>query len=225
MTFGKVIEELASRSDGAIYRPQPFGLTVSQWRNIANHNSYEVKGSEVVCTYGTPGHYKTIRCPVDDLINLGRYINDLKYIHKIAFEFFSIDNMQALSPYVPHVDITNHTSEATLAYGLTVAGFRIERIGYGDEADYGSKKWALFLFDEHNRSEIEAKTALQDAVSTYILLTGSIDVLAFVKTDTSLYEFSFKAKVGSKTEATPDNNWEARSLDEYFRPIPESKNF
>lgn len=224
MSFGKVIEELASRPNGGdVYRPQPFGLTVSQWRNIANHNSYEVKGSEVICTYGSPGHHKTIRCPVNDLFNLGRYINDLKFTHKIAFEFFSIDNMRALSPYLPHVDITNHTFEGALAYGLVAGGFSIERVGYGAEVDYGSKQWALLLVDDHNRSELGAKAALQDAVSTYLLLAGSINVVAFVKSNTSLYEFSFKAKVGNKTEDTSTSGWDVRTLDKYFRPIPQDE--
>ena len=55
MDFGKVIEELASRSNGGdIYFPKPFELTVSQWRNIANDNSYYVEDGDVICTYGKP---------------------------------------------------------------------------------------------------------------------------------------------------------------------------
>jgi hypothetical protein len=224
MSFGKIIEELASRPIGGdVYCPQPFGLTVSQWRNIANHNNYEVKGTEVVCTYGTPGHHKTIRFPVNDLFDLGRYIGNLQMTHKIAFEIFSIDNMRALSPYLPHIDITDHTANGALAYGLVAAGFSIERVGYGAEVDYGSRQWALFLVDEHNRNELEAKAALQDAVSTYLLLASSINVVAFVKSDTSLYEFSFKAKMANKTEDTSIIGWNVRSLDEYFRPIPKDE--
>lgn len=222
MTFGKIIDELASRPKGGdVYRPKPFGLTVSQWRNVANHNSYKVKGTEVICTYGTPGHHKTIRCPVNDLFDLGRYINNLTFVHKIAFEFFSIDNMADLVPHLPRVDITEHTADGALAYGLVAAGFSIERVGYGAEADYGARQWALFLIDEHSRSELEAKAALEDAVSTYILLTGSINVVAFVKSDASLYEFSFKAKVGNKTEDASFGGWNKRSFDEHFRPVPQ----
>lgn len=224
MSFGEVIKELASRPIGGdIYYPQPFGLPVSQWRNIANHNSYEVKGTDVICTYGTPRKIKTIRCSVSALFDLGRYINDLKYIHKIAFEFFSIDNMRDLTPYLPHVDVTDHTANGALAYGLVAAGFGIEEVGYGAEADYGAEQWALVLVDEKNRSELEVRAALEDAVSTYILLTGSINVASFVKSDTSLYKFSFKAKVKNNAEDTSTNGWRARSLDQYLRPVPKSE--
>jgi hypothetical protein len=220
MSFGKVVEELASRPySGDIYRPRPFGLTVSQWRNIANHNNYEVKGSEVICIYGSPGHQKTFRLPVNDLFNLGRYMDKLQFIHKIAFEFFSIDNMHALSPYLPHVDITDHTNNGALAYGLVAAGFSIKRVGYGAEADYGSRQWALFLVDEYSRSEPDVKAALQDALSTYILLAGSINVISVVKSNASLYKFNFKAKVSSKTEDISASDCDVRILDKYFRPI------
>ena len=52
MTFGDVICELASRELEAM---STVGIPVSQWRNIANHNSYTVKDDEVTCTYGSPG--------------------------------------------------------------------------------------------------------------------------------------------------------------------------
>jgi hypothetical protein len=224
MSFGKVIEELASRPhSGDIYRPQPFGLTVSQWRNISNHDSYEVRGSEVICTYGSRGHQRTIRFPVNDLFDLGNYINNLVFTHKIAFELFSIDNMSALSRYVPHVDITDHTVNGALAYGLVAAGFSIKSVGYGAEGDYGSKQWALFLVDDYNRSKLEAKAALQDAVSTCLLLAGSINVVAFVRSNTSVYEFSFKGKIGNKTGDTLTGSWDVRALDQYFRPIPQDE--
>lgn len=215
MTFGKIIEELASRQvGGSIYCPQPFGITVSQWRNIANHNSYVVEGDSVICTYGKSGNFQKIFCPVDSLIDLGVYVNDLGFMHKIAYEIFSIDNLKDLTPYAPDVEITDHTRDGALAYGLVAAGFTIVKVGYKPGV------WILGLIDRFERSEFQAKSALQTATITYILLTGSVEVFALVKSGTSIYKFGFQSKTAdSKSETFPDSAANLRHLDQYWRPI------
>ena len=224
MTFGKVIEELSTRTVvDNVYRPQPYGLTVSQWRNIANHNSYEVKGDIVICTYGSANRRQNLRLSIAELYDFALYVNDLSFTHKIAFEIFSVDNMREIAQLSPDIEITDHTSTSTLAYGLSAAGFTVEKVGYGAEADYGSRSWAFVLVDDYNRSEEKAKAALQDAVTTYILLVDAISVAAFVKSGSTVYEFSFQCKIGNKAKTTPQINERARSLDKYYRPIPQEE--
>lgn len=142
MTFGEVISELSSRKIGGdVYRPSPFGIPVSQWRNIANHNSYTVKDNEVTCIYGSPGQQKQFSCAVSDWIGLARYIDTLGFLHKVAFEIFNIDNLDELIPYAPKLEITEYTKDAALVYGLAEAGFTIVNAGYKEA------EWALLLVD------------------------------------------------------------------------------
>jgi len=221
MTFGQAVEELSTRPvKDNVYRPEPYRLTISQWRNIANHNSYEVKGDIVTCTYGS-SQRKTLRLSIDDLYDFAVYINDLSFTHKIAFEIFSIDNMREIAGLSPNIEITAHTSNATLAYGLSAAGFTVERVGYGSEANFGSISWALVLVDDYNRREKEAKAVLQDAVTTYLPLVDAARVVAIVKSGSSVYQFDFRGKIARTT--AQNSNETARPLDKYNRPIPQEE--
>ena len=215
MTFGQVVEELASRQVGGdVYRPEPSGVLVSQWRNISHHNSYVVEGDKVRCTYGKPGHPKKVLCSVNDLIELLRFLNSLGLVHKAAFEIFSIDNMKALIPFAPNIEITNHTTDGALAYGLDAAGFTIVKVGYKPGA------WALGLIDDYERNESETKAALQGAMTTYILWAGPVKVLALIESGGSVYKFSFRSETAkSKPESLPDSGVYSICLDRHWRPM------
>ncbi len=216
LSFGKVIEELClDHTVRTLYCPAPFGLTVSQWRNIANHNDYRIEGNEVFCRYGVTGTHKEVRCTIQDLVELALYINDLYYVHKVAFEIFTIDNMIDLQPLAPKIRLTEHTSDGTLAYGIVTAGFSIHRVGY----KVGS--WAFVLEDELARPERAAKLALQDAMCTYMLLSGPVQIMAAVKSAGALYWFSFEGRISrTKGDVPKDFIGDIRKTDEFYRPVP-----
>ena len=196
MTFGEVISELASREIGGdIYRPSPFGISVSQWRNIANHNGYTVKDDEVICTYGSAGRLKQFSCTVSALIELARYIDTLGFLHKVAFEIFNIDNLDELIPHAPQLEITEYTRDAALVYGLSGAGFTILR------ADYRDPQWALLLIDDCRRNQEKIMAALHDAVMPYFTLSGTTDFAVLVKAGTSDLKFRFRV---SRNESGTD---------------------
>jgi len=216
MSFGKVIEELALRlTGGDIYCPEPFRLKVNQWRNIANHNSYAIANDTVICTYGKTGNLQEIRCSVTDIIDLGVYINNLYYTHKIAFEIFSIDNREKLSPYMSEIQITEHTKDGALAYGLVSSGFEIVKIGQKPDV------WILGLTDKFKRKEGEIKSALQAAAVTYLLLAESATIIAYVNSDGTIYQYSFKSDIGNNEHKLPPERDDSNLifLDRYWRPI------
>ena len=120
------------------------------------------------------------------VIDLAKYINDLCFVHKIAFEIFSIDNISELNAFAPELVITEHTTDGALAYGLVAAGFTIKKVGRKPG------KWMLVLVDEHSRREWTAKNALQVATVAYALLSGSTEIAALVQSDKVIYKFSFR---------------------------------
>lgn len=187
MTFGDVIGELSSRgAEGDIYRPRPLGLSVSQWRNIANHNNYTFKDGRVTCTYGRPGREKDICCTINNLIELAKYTDTLGFLHKVAYEIFSTDNLNELIPYAPQLEVTDYTRDGALVYGLAEAGFEIVK------ARYSEGLWVLLLIDDYNRDHGRAKAALEAAVLPYFNLTGPTEFRAVVKSGTSDFRISFR---------------------------------
>ena len=187
MTFGDVVHELSSRgAEGGIYHPPPLGLSVNQWRNIANHNNYALKDGRVTCTYGMPGRQKSVCCTIDDLIELAKYTDTLVFLHKTAYEIFSTDNLNELIPYSPQLEITDYTRDGALAYGLAEARLIVVRAGYSEGL------WVLLLIDDCNRDHERAKAALQAAVLPYFNLAGPTEFRAVVKSGTSDFRFSFR---------------------------------
>ena len=187
-SFGEVINELASiRPIGNIYSPGPFYILVNQWRNIANHNSYTISGGNIVCTYGSVGRTQQIFCTFEQLIEIARQIDTLGFLHKVAFEIFSIDNLRELLPYVPRVEITEYSRDAVLVRGLTQAGFSIIKAGCVQ------REWTLVLAEHTQRSRSEIEAALHSATMPYAKLTGGIKVDASVATRGSRLLFSFRA--------------------------------
>jgi hypothetical protein len=187
MTFGQVITELISSGtcDKDIYSPLALGVTVSQWRNVANHNSYEVYGDKIICTYGKPGNVIELRLPIIKVIDLLKDVNNLCFVHKIAFEVFSIDNISDIQQHAPEVALTEGTRNGVIVSGLVSGGFSIIKAG----VETGSV--ALALLDTQSRNNADAKAALQEALSSYILLSGAVDIVAVVQSSSARYRFSF----------------------------------
>jgi len=198
LTFGKVTEELLAATDlGKVYRPLPFSLSVSQWRNIANHNSYEVVGTLVSCTYGTSNRPKNISLTIDDLTKVVSECNAIYYAHKIAVEFFGIDNAKELIKREPKVSVSEYSQDTSLVYGLVSEGFSIVH------AEREPNKWSLILVDKQCRSKPDAKIALQTACYSYLLFVSPIEFLIAVRSGTKEYKFGFIGSLASNSQPTP----------------------
>jgi hypothetical protein len=219
LSFGEVIDELVSvGTNGDMYRPQPLGVSLSQWRNIAHHNGFETKGNQVTCTYGQPSKQKSFVCNLDDIISLACYANDLAFAHKIAFEIFSIDNHVQILEDSPNIPISDYTMDSTLAFGLVSAGFSI------GQAINDNGTWNLILLDEHVRNKIMVKAALQEACVSYLLMGGSCHIEASVRSSNTAYRIGFKASLSTKEKTVPDNfKGSIRKLDENFRIGPDEQ--
>ncbi|NBR84935.1 MAG: hypothetical protein EB141_01240 [Verrucomicrobia bacterium] len=213
LSFGEVIDELMNiKRSSAMYQPQPFGISLSQWRNIANHNSYETNGNQVTCTYGPTGRRKSFVCTPSDIASVARYANDLGFAHKVGIEIFGIDNLEKLGQRTPQIPLTDYTKDSALAYGLVAARFCISQV----IEDLGV--WHLTLRDELGRNKELAKAALQEACVSHALMCDGCHIEAVVHSQNSTYRFGFKASFANKGEAFPkDFRVSVRKLDENFR--------
>jgi hypothetical protein len=219
LSFGEVIEELVDiGSNEHIYEPPPFGVTVSQWRNIANHNGYDTKGDEVTCTYGQPGKRKSFKCTADDILAIARYANDLCFAHKVAIEIFGIDNFTQLRSKAPEIPLSDFTKDSCLAFGLVSSGFSIREV----INDNGI--WNLILFDERGRNKVRAKLALQEACFSYALMCGGCHIEASVRSFNVTHQFGFKTSFTNREQKLPaDFRGSIRPVSEDFRLGPDER--
>lgn len=76
------------------------GIKISQWRNINDHISYEYKREDkIIVSYGKNNCYsKYIK--FSDLLSILKNIEILKYVFKIVYEGWGINNRQSLEPYL-----------------------------------------------------------------------------------------------------------------------------
>lgn len=198
MTFGDVVSELMSESKiGEYYRVPLHAIPISQWRNIANHNSYNISGEQVICTYGPADKLKTISLLIDELASSLVYCHDLYYAHKVAIELFNIDNMMELREHHPKVSVSDFTRNTSLAYGLVSAGFSVVH------AEYFPGKWVLDLKDKHTRKMLEIKRALQEACYSYMLFENPIEFSVIVFSKQKRHQIGFVASIAEKDGVLP----------------------
>lgn len=198
LTLGKLTEELLSRpGETAIYQPPPAGISVSQWRNIANHNSYEVSGDSIVCTFGQPGRQKSLTLSLEELTDSLSACNASYYAHKVAIELFTIDNLESLNSASPTTELTDYSKETSLVYGLVCEGFSIVA------AKRLPGKWIISLRDDHNRTEAELRTSLQVACYSYVLFVNPVEFKFLIESSHRHLTVGFASSLLRKGDPLP----------------------
>lgn len=162
--FGDVTEELLQAGYyDSLYRPKPWGVRINQWRNIAAHSSYRANLTTgmVLCEYGRAGRRKTISLKRDDLVELEKGCHDISYLHKMAFTFFSMDNLQDIIRFSPKVEVSKESLEAYFFESLYTNGFRVVSF----DTDEG--EMTVDLIDLESRCEDDKLGALERALSIH----------------------------------------------------------
>jgi len=213
MTFGTVVDELLSDPlSEENYRPLPHRISASQWRNIAHHNSYNVTGTQVTCSYGAHTHQKEVRLSLDELVSTFLSLSDVFYAHKVAVKFFGVDNLMELTPHAPAVTVSNYSHNTLLAYGLVGAGFTVEY------AEQSSGLWSLVLIDRQGRNRRDSKSALQDAIYSYLLFVNPMEFRVVVQSQSEVFRFGFVGSLARKDQPLPANfSGDVLSVEESFQ--------
>lgn len=93
-----LVDELIAHSPYAhLFSTQPEGLKLSEWRNIAAHQSYKIIGGTIVCQCGSPKSPKLLSLTraelYDRVLQIVRTLEVLNLSHK----FFGFDNSANLT--------------------------------------------------------------------------------------------------------------------------------
>jgi hypothetical protein len=92
-TLGNMISKLIEIDIlETIYKTNLHGVSLSQWRNIAQHSSYKYdkKTDKIFCRYGNRNQ-KALEISMHELFDLLSIFNRLQALQKIAVEFFIVE--------------------------------------------------------------------------------------------------------------------------------------
>ncbi len=95
--LGVVVDALINYQDvfRALYKDLLLDISISQWRNIADHGSYENTECGVEVTYGTNDEFNKA-ISLQDLELLMCTLDTVLYMHKTAYTLLSIDYVDIL---------------------------------------------------------------------------------------------------------------------------------
>ena len=103
-------------------------ISISQWRNIADHGSYENTENGVEITYGANDEFKKV-ISIEELELLMCTLDTLLYMHKTAYTLLSIDYIEMLKDAFSYTKSKKETwndnmisqfVETSYAYGFEV---------------------------------------------------------------------------------------------------------
>jgi hypothetical protein len=156
-TFGNLVSDLCTISETQIlYQDLLHGVPIHQWRNIAQHSSYECdqQNRQLTCTYGLKHNPKTLTLSTAEFIEVLKQIDRIFALHKIAVGFFTAGNLDLLKSLQPFPTITKDTLAGILLSSFETHAFEVNQF------DISGDQWAITLKDKRGRSKQENKDLL-----------------------------------------------------------------
>lgn len=97
LDFGVVVSELESTSGAEdLFTPNPWGVSLSQWRNIAQHHNFAVEDDVVRVRYGKGDRIRDLDLSREDLWSLLRLVFRIQSLIKCARTIFVLDHRESL---------------------------------------------------------------------------------------------------------------------------------
>jgi hypothetical protein len=113
-----------------IYKSNLFGVSLGQWRNIAQHSNYRVnkRQENIICTYGSGAQHE-IRLSVDELLDLLLRLNKTQALQKVAVSFFLVEFMNEIQfDRYCDINVTIESIISQIGNGLGLDGFKVSSV-------------------------------------------------------------------------------------------------
>jgi hypothetical protein len=133
--LGNLIDELSNCSESShLFKTTPDEIKLSDWRNIASHHSYSIKGEQIICEYGDKIK-KTISLTRSELFDRVNQCMRTTEILNMAHKFFGFDNMDLVRKFINPSDKVARQEMKFLMFTSALAsqGFEILKIDYTSE--------------------------------------------------------------------------------------------
>lgn len=172
LSFGQIIHRLQQNQKlKTVYSPQPWNLTISQWRNIAQHLSfrYDTISQSIICTYGKAPKIRELKISYKEIHDLCKTINYIFVIHKTAYCIFTLGISDIVGDLAKTVVISKDGIAAVIVEILLSHSIRLLSF------DWQTNPWKLVATDPLNRSEKLLKPIFNKA-GRIALIYGDIEI-------------------------------------------------
>lgn len=109
----------------------PWGVRINQWRNVAQHNSYEVAGESIVASYGRDQPPKQVILSRDELLAVAKELVQRLGALKSSREITIINHIDELESLLPIQEPTSYSHATALFASLATQGFRLRDLQVG----------------------------------------------------------------------------------------------
>lgn len=174
LPLGQVVDKLTKQSElGGLLAASNAGISISQWRNIAQHGDWRVEGSNIIVTYGLPAKRKTRSLTRSEMDQALQTAFETWRMLKTTWDIFTLDNNELLSPCISAPN-DPYSSAALLSTNLLAQGFAVTSLKVSHEI---TKMTVRDLTDGDMKGR--AAHASQFVVTVYTFFGGSISEVTY----------------------------------------------
>lgn len=127
--FGKVIDQFERLQQfPALLTPEPWGIRINQWRNIAQHHSFIVKNETITASYGKSSPKKSVELSRSELFLLSKeFIRRLGAL-KTSRELTILNNIESLRPMLPPHESDIYGTATEMGAAFATQGFTLAKL-------------------------------------------------------------------------------------------------
>lgn len=108
-----------------LFAPPPWAISLSQWRNMAQHHKTRVENGLIVGTYGRGSNEREVKLDRDELFDALKRIYSVFLVIKTARAIFLVDNIDEYRPHIQDIDMRADINVLHLSASLATQGFDV----------------------------------------------------------------------------------------------------
>jgi len=207
LDFGVVVSELASTSGAAdLFVPRPWGVSLSQWRNVAQHHNFEVERDIIKVRCGKGLKARGLELSQEDLWVLLRLVFRIQLLVKTARSIFVVDHQVELrgrmnSASEPPGALVFSFASIAASQGFEVVGIEVQperaRAVLRDvtgmnpcERQFHASQFVQNLWAATGAMECELEYQQRDGTPTLVTLASAADCEALGNELIDMKEFA-----------------------------------
>lgn len=135
MKLGDVVNELYQLSGYTeLFAPPPWGIRLSQWRNMAQHYNTRLEKDQIIGRYNVGDREHEVILTREDLFNSLKRIQSILSIVKGARSIFFVDNIKEIRPFLANksLDVRTDIKVFHFASSLATQGFELKDISFDE---------------------------------------------------------------------------------------------
>ena len=132
--FGRIVEQFEKLLDDSCFlSPPPWNVRLNQWRNIAQHHSYVVRGESIVAHYGRSDPPHHIELSREELFAVSKELIRRLGALKSSREITTLNHLNELSPLLPVTERDVYCIATELSAAFSTQGFTLTDLTESNE--------------------------------------------------------------------------------------------